>query len=105
MCGYDADSCGGDSIDPSGLYSALKNGNEGLIAAFSNAMTEDFATKGHSERVVEYALSIGHEIGLKEEVLDCLKVAGMVTVRTVSSRGAQKVSANTTSVAGTAAVG
>ena len=35
-------------------------------------------TKGHSERVTEYAVKIGKEMGFSEDDLDRLKIAGLL---------------------------
>jgi len=60
-------------------YKDLKNLFINLIKTLVNALdTKSKWTKGHSERVTQYALSIGREMGLDEDALESLKVSALL---------------------------
>jgi putative nucleotidyltransferase with HDIG domain/PAS domain S-box-containing protein len=60
-------------------YRELKGLHEGLIHSFVNAIDAKSPwTKGHSERVTAYALSISREMALKEEEVENLRVAALL---------------------------
>src|SRR4030067_1575931 len=50
-----------------------------LILAFVNAIDAKSPwTKGHSERVTAYAISIAKEMGLKEKEIETLRIAALL---------------------------
>ena len=60
-------------------YKSLKELYTGLIRSFANAIDAKSPwTKGHSERVTSYALSIAEELGLKEKDLEDLRTAALL---------------------------
>ncbi|MBM4137520.1 MAG: PAS domain S-box protein, partial [Nitrospira sp.] len=60
-------------------YTELKALYEGLIHSFVNAMDAKSPwTKGHSERVTNYALAIAREIGIKEKDIETLRIASLL---------------------------
>jgi putative nucleotidyltransferase with HDIG domain/PAS domain S-box-containing protein len=60
-------------------YKKLKEVYHDLIIAFSNAMdAKSQWTRGHSERVTRYAISIAKELGLKEKDIETLKTAALL---------------------------
>lgn len=65
--------------DTTSAYKELKELHDNLILAFANAMdAKSRWTKGHSERVTEYALAIAQIMGLNEEEIDTLRAAGLL---------------------------
>jgi PAS domain S-box-containing protein/putative nucleotidyltransferase with HDIG domain len=60
-------------------YKELKGLYEGLIHSFVNAIDAKSPwTKGHSERVTNYSLSIAKEMRLEEEEIEMLKIASLL---------------------------
>ncbi|MEW6214372.1 MAG: HD domain-containing phosphohydrolase [Nitrospirota bacterium] len=60
-------------------YRELKELYEGLILSFVNAIDAKSPwTKGHSERVTNYAIAIAKEMGLKEKDIETLKIAALL---------------------------
>lgn len=60
-------------------YKKLNELFEGLIHSFVNAIDAKSSwTKGHSERVTNYALVIAKEMGLDEEELETLRIASLL---------------------------
>jgi PAS domain S-box-containing protein/putative nucleotidyltransferase with HDIG domain len=60
-------------------YKSLKELYTGLIRSFANAIDAKSPwTKGHSERVTSYSLSIARELGLKEKDLEDLRTAALL---------------------------
>jgi putative nucleotidyltransferase with HDIG domain len=60
-------------------YRELKGLYEGLIYSFVNAIdTKSPWTKGHSERVTNYALWIAVEMGLDSDVIENLRIAALL---------------------------
>jgi len=60
-------------------YKELKNLYDGLILSFVTAIDAKSPwTKGHSERVTQYAMQIAGEIGLSNEELERLKLSGLL---------------------------
>ena len=62
-----------------GSYEKLNELFEGLILSFVNAIDAKSSwTKGHSERVTNYALSIAEEMKIAEEELKTLRIAALL---------------------------
>jgi putative nucleotidyltransferase with HDIG domain len=60
-------------------YKSLKELYTGLVHSFANAIDAKSPwTKGHSERVTRYALSIAKELGLKEKEMEDLRTAALL---------------------------
>jgi len=60
-------------------YKELKRLYEGLISSFISALDAKSAwTKGHSERVTNYAISIAKEMGLEEKEIETLRTAALL---------------------------
>jgi PAS domain S-box-containing protein/putative nucleotidyltransferase with HDIG domain len=60
-------------------FRELKGLHEGLIHSFVNAIDEKSPwTKGHSERVTNYAVAIAKELGLAEDVIEELRIAALL---------------------------
>lgn len=60
-------------------YKELKGLYESLILSFVNAIDAKSPwTRGHSERVTEFALAIGKEMGLKGKKLETLRLCGLL---------------------------
>jgi PAS domain S-box-containing protein/putative nucleotidyltransferase with HDIG domain len=60
-------------------YKKLNELFEGLIHSFVNAIDAKSSwTKGHSERVTDYALTIANEMGLDEEAIETLRIAALL---------------------------
>jgi putative nucleotidyltransferase with HDIG domain len=60
-------------------YKELKELYDSLIHSFVNAIDAKSPwTKGHSERVTSYAVSIGKELGLKESEIEILRTAALL---------------------------
>ncbi len=67
------------SLQNSHLYSRLRALNQDVIRSFAQAVElKDFYTRGHSERVAEYACRLGQALGLGSKELDRLHIAGML---------------------------
>jgi putative nucleotidyltransferase with HDIG domain/PAS domain S-box-containing protein len=65
--------------DLDATYTELKGIYNSLIVAFANVIdTKSHWTKGHSERVTQYALLISREMKLKEDDISTLKTAGLL---------------------------
>lgn len=65
--------------DVTSAYKELEGLQHDLIIAFANALdAKSHWTKGHSERVTHYALSIAKEIGIEEEDLKVLQTAALL---------------------------
>jgi putative nucleotidyltransferase with HDIG domain len=60
-------------------HKELKGMYEGLIHSFVNAIDAKSPwTKGHSERVTHYSLSIARELGLRGKDIDLLRIAALL---------------------------
>ncbi|MDP2168057.1 MAG: HD domain-containing protein [Thermodesulfovibrionales bacterium] len=60
-------------------YKELKSLYDGLIFAFASALDAKSPwTKGHSERVTAYAVSIAEEMGLSEKDIETLRTAALL---------------------------
>jgi PAS domain S-box-containing protein/putative nucleotidyltransferase with HDIG domain len=60
-------------------YAELKGLYNGLIYAFANAIdAKSKWTKGHSERVTDYAVAIAKEMGLSEKDIETLRIAALL---------------------------
>lgn len=67
------------ALQNSHLYSRLRSMNQDVIRSFAQAVElKDYYTRGHSERVAEYACRLGRTLGLGSKELDRLHVAGML---------------------------
>jgi putative nucleotidyltransferase with HDIG domain len=61
------------------LYENLRKIYKDTIRAFAAAIdAKDEYTRGHSARVAEYAVAIGRELGLADEELEGLRLAGLL---------------------------
>jgi len=59
------------ALQNSHLYSRLRTMNQDVIRSFAQAVElKDFYTRGHSERVAEYACRLGRDLGLGSRELD-----------------------------------
>ena len=60
-------------------HKELKGMYEGIIHSFVNAIDAKSPwTKGHSERVTEYSLSIARALGLKGKDIDLLRISALL---------------------------
>ncbi len=67
------------ALQNSHLYSRLRTMNQDVIRSFAQAVElKDYYTRGHSERVAEYACRLGRDLGLGSKELDRLQIAGML---------------------------
>lgn len=67
------------ALQNSHLYSRLRTMNQDVIRSFAQAVElKDYYTRGHSERVAEYACRLGRNLGLGSKELDRLHIAGML---------------------------
>jgi len=67
------------SLQNSHLYSRLRTMNQDVIRSFAQAVeVKDQYTRGHSERVADYACRLGQSIGLAAKELERLQIAGML---------------------------
>jgi putative nucleotidyltransferase with HDIG domain len=67
------------ALQNSHLYSRLRTMNQDVIRSFAQAVElKDFYTRGHSERVAEYACRLGQDLGLGSKELERLHIAGML---------------------------
>ena len=65
--------------DTDSAYKELKDLYQGLIIAFVNTLDAKSPwTKGHSENVTNYAISIANEMGLKKQDVEVLKTAAIL---------------------------
>lgn len=65
--------------DIDSAYKELKILHQSLIVAFANAIDAKSPwTRGHSERVTNYAVSIAKEMGLKEQAIENLRTAALL---------------------------
>lgn len=61
------------------LYSRLRTMNRDVIRSFAQAVeAKDRYTRGHSERVADYACQLGRRLGLTGKEIDQLHMAGML---------------------------
>lgn len=61
------------------LYSRLRTMNQEVIRSFAQAVeVKDLYTRGHSERVADYACHLGLSLGLSSRELDRLHMSGML---------------------------
>jgi PAS domain S-box-containing protein len=66
------------ALENARLYEELQQLLVSTITSLASAIDAKSPwTKGHSERVTQYALQIGTEMGLKDEELDRLKLSGL----------------------------
>lgn len=67
------------AIENAQLFKNLKEAYRGAINALTEAINaKDHYTAGHVDRVGEYAMAIGQEMGLAEEVLEDINQASML---------------------------
>jgi response regulator RpfG family c-di-GMP phosphodiesterase len=67
------------ALQNSHLYSRLRALNQDVIRSFAQAVeVKDYYTRGHSERVAEYACRLGRALGLGTREIDRLHIAGML---------------------------
>ncbi len=67
------------ALENARLYEELQQLLVGTITSLASAIdAKSTWTKGHSERVTRYAMSIGKELGLEEKELERLKLAGLL---------------------------
>lgn len=60
-------------------YKELKKLHEGVISSFISALdAKSTWTKGHSERVTNYAIAIAKEMGLSEKEIETLRTAALL---------------------------
>ncbi len=65
--------------DITSAYKELRGLQHNLIIAFANALDAKSPwTRGHSERVTNYAISIAKEMGVSEKDIDALWIAGLL---------------------------
>jgi HD-GYP domain-containing protein (c-di-GMP phosphodiesterase class II) len=76
---YDPSICTDRQVDPQDIYHMLRNPNTAAIESLSAAVeARDRYTCGHSERVTQYALEIGRALGMDQQALNGLKIAGLL---------------------------
>lgn len=73
---YDPSVCEDSNVDLHDLYQMLRDPNNSVISDMANI--KDSYNCGHSERVTNYAVQIGKAIGVEEEIITGLKVAGQL---------------------------
>lgn len=67
------------ALQNSHLYSRLRTMNQDVIRSFAQAVeVKDYYTRGHSERVAEYACRLARALGLGTKEIDLLNMAGML---------------------------
>jgi putative nucleotidyltransferase with HDIG domain len=67
------------ALQNSHLYSRLRTMNEDVIRSFAQAVeAKDFYTRGHSERVAEYACRLARALGVEGKEVERLHIAGML---------------------------
>lgn len=67
------------ALQNSHLYSRLRVMNQDVIRSFAQAVeVKDHYTRGHSERVAEYACRLARALGLGSKEVDRLHIAGML---------------------------
>jgi len=79
VAAYENDTSGDGGPDPHELYEALHDPNTATIRSLAAAVdAKDRYTCGHSERVASCALEIGAALGLTDDLLGGLQVAGLL---------------------------
>lgn len=67
------------SLENAQLYEDLRDNYTATIAALSATIdAKDHYTRGHSDRVMEYAISIAKALGLPEEAVEAIRFAGLL---------------------------
>ena len=67
------------ALQNSHLYSRLRTMNQDVIRSFAQAVeVKDCYTRGHSERVAEYACRLARALGLGTREIELLNIAGML---------------------------
>lgn len=67
------------ALQNSHLYSRLRTMNEDVIRSFAQAVeAKDYYTRGHSERVAEYACRLARALGMESREVERLQIAGML---------------------------
>ena len=67
------------ALQNSHLYSRLRSMNQDVIRSFAQAVeAKDYYTRGHSERVAEYACRLSRALGLNSREIERLHIAGML---------------------------
>jgi len=67
------------ALQNSHLYSRLRSMNQDVIRSFAQAVeAKDYYTRGHSERVAEYACRLSRALGLSSREIERLHIAGML---------------------------
>lgn len=76
---FESSICGEGKIDPYRVYEVLRNPNSAAAESLAAAVdAKDQYTAGHSSRVTEYALTMGEAIGMSNEMMEALRVAGLL---------------------------
>ncbi len=76
---YDLTTVGNEVVDPRELYEMLRDPNAAAIRSLAAAVdAKDRYTHGHSERVTYYAVEICEQMGMSDELLDAVRVAGLL---------------------------
>lgn len=67
------------SLENARLYESLRDSYAKTIAALSATIdAKDHYTRGHSDRVMEYAVAIGEQMGLSNDDVESLRFAGLL---------------------------
>jgi putative nucleotidyltransferase with HDIG domain len=67
------------SLENAQLYESLRDNYAATIAALSATIdAKDHYTRGHSDRVMEYAMSIASALGLPEDAVETARFAGLL---------------------------
>ena len=67
------------ALQNSHLYSRLRGMNQDVIRSFAQAVeAKDYYTRGHSERVADYACRLARAVGLEKKEIERLHIAGML---------------------------
>ena len=79
VCVFDQFVDGEDKIDPQDIYTAIHDPNSAAVKSLAAAVdAKDQYTKGHSDRVAEYAFDLGIAIKCDAELQNALGVAGLL---------------------------
>lgn len=76
---YDEMSGDGVQVDPADLYEVLNDPNTAAVRSLAAAVdARDHYTSGHSERVMQYALTLAESMQLEPDIIDALRIAGLL---------------------------
>ncbi|MDO8585529.1 MAG: diguanylate cyclase [Armatimonadota bacterium] len=79
ICTYDTAVGDAPDMDPERLYRILRDPDAAAVQSLVAAVdARDRYTRGHSERVTEYALRLGEMLQVDEDMRDALKMAGLL---------------------------